>query len=349
MSKSGLTYADAGVNIDAANKFIDNIKPLVTSTFRRGVVTELGGFAGLFALDTDRFKEPLLVASTDGVGTKLKLAFLSGKHDTVGIDLVGMCVNDIIVCGAQPLFMLDYFATGRLDEGIATAVLRGIADGCKEAECALIGGETAEMPGFYPDNEYDLAGFVVGVVERNRLIDGSMVKPGDLIMGLSSSGLHSNGFSLARKIVFDKIGLSVTDRIDDLGGKTVAEALLTPTRIYVKLIMYLIKRFHIKAMAHITGGGFTDNIPRVFSKHLKAAIHKGSWPVPAVFDFLQRAGGVDDDEMLRTFNCGIGMVIVIPSEEREEFELQANAFGEKVYVIGKIEKRNEGEQAVVFG
>jgi len=348
MGNAGLTYADAGVNIDTANRFIDNIKPLVTSTYRRGVVTELGGFAGLFALDTERFKEPLLVASTDGVGTKLKLAFLSGMHNTVGIDLVAMCVNDIIVCGAQPLFMLDYFATGRLDEGIATSVLRGITEGCKEAECALIGGETAEMPGFYPDNEYDLAGFVVGAVERSRMIDGSSVRPGDLLIGLASSGLHSNGFSLARKIIFDRIGLGVTDRIDELGGKTVSEVLLTPTRIYVKLVMYLIKKFNIKAMAHITGGGFTDNLPRVFSGKLKAFVNRGSWPVPAVFDFLQKAGDVSENEMFRTFNCGIGMVMVISPEELEEFELQANAFGEKIYKIGKIEKREQGEDAVVF-
>ncbi len=347
MNKASL-YAQAGVDIDKANKLIKRIKPLVAETFTRGVMTEIGGFAGLFALDMDRFKQPVLVSSTDGVGTKLKIAFMTNRHDTVGLDLVAMCVNDIIVCGAKPLFFLDYFATGKLSASIAEDVIKGIARGCKDAGCALIGGETAEMPDMYGDGEYDLAGFVVGVVDRDGIIDGSEIGVGHALIGLASNGLHSNGYSLVRKICFKKLGLSVDDVLDELGEQNLGEILLAPTRIYAKTVRHLLKQFKITGMVHITGGGFQDNIPRILPKTCKAVIERKSWPELSIFKFLKVKGEIPEEEMLRTFNCGIGMVLIAPQAEAQDILLQARAMGEHAFVIGSIEKREPGDQPVEF-
>jgi len=341
-------YAQAGVNIDQANKLVEDIKPLVESTFKRGVLTHIGGFAGMFALDIDRFKEPVLVSSTDGVGTKIKIACMTGIHNSVGIDLVAMCVNDIIVCGASPLFFLDYFATGRLEPSTAREVIEGIANGCKEAGCSLIGGETAEMPGIYSPGEYDLAGFVVGVVDRESIIDGSEIAVGHVIVGLASSGLHSNGFSLVRKIFFEELKLDVRDVVSEIGDKPLGEILLTPTKIYANTIAHLIKQFRISAMVHITGGGFTDNIPRILPKACKAVIKKNSWPRQPIFNFLQEHGKISEDEMLRTFNCGIGMVLILPEDSAQDIIFQSKAMNEKAYIIGHIDSRKDDEQPVVY-
>ncbi|MBI5559028.1 MAG: phosphoribosylformylglycinamidine cyclo-ligase [Deltaproteobacteria bacterium] len=340
-------YADSGVDIDKANDFISRIKPLVASTFRRGVLTDIGGFGGLFAIGGDRFTDPVLVSSTDGVGTKLKIASLCNKHDTIGIDLVAMCVNDIVVCGAQPLFFLDYFSVGKLDLDVATDVVKGIAKGCEIAKCSLIGGETAEMPGLYNSGDYDLAGFVVGIAERDKIIDGSEIKVGDKLVGLTSSGIHSNGYSLVRKICFEEMGLSVTDRVDDLGC-TLGEELLRPTRIYVETLLNLFKNFKVRGMVHITGGGFTDNIPRVLPKGTKVIIQKGSWPVLPIFQFLQKNGNVSTDEMFRTFNCGIGMVLIIDSRVVDDVTQQLMALGESPYVIGEVAARKDDENPVDY-
>ena len=341
-------YAQAGVDIDKANRLVDDIRQIVSSTYTKGVITEIGGFAGLFALDQDKYKNPVLVSSTDGVGTKLKIAFMTNIHNTVGIDLVAMCVNDIIVTGAAPLFFLDYFATGKLEEKVASDVISGIATGCKEAECALIGGETAEMPGMYPPNEYDLAGFSVGVVERSEIIDGSEVGVGHEIIGISSSGLHSNGYSLVRKLIFEDLGLHVTDTVDELPGGTVGEILLTPTKIYVKTILNLLKSFKIHGIVHITGGGFQDNIPRALPTTCKAVIKKGSWFVHPIFKFLQKKGNIPEEEMLRTFNCGVGMILIVPPSQTQEILLQLKALNEEAFLIGHIEQRAEDEPAVLF-
>ncbi|MDA8163205.1 MAG: phosphoribosylformylglycinamidine cyclo-ligase [Desulfobacteraceae bacterium] len=341
-------YAQAGVNIEKADELISGIKSLVSSTFKRGVLTELGGFAGLFALDMTKYQNPVLVSSTDGVGTKLKIAFMSGMHGTVGIDLVAMCVNDVIVCGAQPLFFLDYFATGKLDLKVATEVIKGIADGCKQAGCSLIGGETAEMPGFYPDDEYDLAGFAVGVVEREKIIDGSEISVGNIIIGFSSSGLHSNGFSLARKICLEDQRLSVSDNIPELGGRPLGEVLLTPTKIYAATISHILKQYKINGMAHITGGGFQDNIPRILPGSCKASIAIGSWPVHPIFTFLEEKGRLAKEEMLNIFNYGIGMILIVPESEAKDIIFQSEAAGEKAFAIGRIEVRSPEEDSVVF-
>ncbi len=341
-------YAQAGVDIDKANRLVERIKPIVASTFRRGVLTEIGGFAGLFALDTEPYKEPVLVSSTDGVGTKLKIAMMTGIHNTIGIDLVAMCVNDILVIGAKPLFFLDYFATGKLDPDVGEAVIQGIADGCNQSNCSLIGGETAEMPGMYGEGEYDLAGFVVGVVDRPRIIDGSEIGVGQVLVGLASSGLHSNGYSLVRKIIFEEQGLSVSDKIPEFVDKTVGEVLLTPTKIYAHTVHNLLKQFRINGMVHITGGGFYDNIPRILPKGCKAAINKGAWPVPPIFKFLQKKGNIPEKEMYRTFNCGIGMVLVVPEPQVNDLLLQTSALEEDAYVIGTIEPRGDSDPAVVF-
>lgn len=346
LDASSPRYAEAGVDIDTADRFIGRIRPLVSSTYKRGVITEIGGFAGLFALDRDRYQEPILVASTDGVGTKLKIAFMAGVHNTVGIDLVAMCVNDILVCGAQPLFFLDYFATGKLDPDIAVQVVSGIAAGCRDASCALIGGETAEMPGLYQADEYDLAGFVVGVVERGKIVDGSEIGVGHAVIALASSGLHSNGFSLVRKICFSELGLSLSDRIPELGDMTLGEVLLTPTRIYANTILHLLKHFRIHGMAHITGGGLLDNIPRVLPRTCKAVIKKGSWDVPSVFGYLQKKGRVTEEEMFRVFNNGIGMVLFVPEAEVPDLLFQVRAFGEQAWVIGRVEERGGGPPVV---
>src|SRR5512137_1191214 len=304
MSDNGVTYKDAGVDIEAGNSFVRMIKPLVKSTFRPEVMAEIGGFGGLFSLNTAKYKNPVLVSGTDGVGTKLKLAFMADRHDTVGIDLVAMCVNDIVVQGAEPLFFLDYLATGKLDPAKAADIVKGIAAGCVQAGCALIGGETAEMPGFYAAGEYDIAGFTVGVVDRDNLIDGSSITVGDTLIGLASSGLHSNGYSLARKVIFERMGLKI-DSILPGTGATVADELLTPTRIYVKSILNLLRDFTINGIAHITGGGLLENIPRVLPQGCKAVIRKGSWTVPTIFDIIRDAGNIEESEMNRTLNCGI--------------------------------------------
>ncbi len=346
MSQSS-RYAEAGVDIDKANDFIDQIKPLVSSTFRRGVLTDIGGFGGLFALGGDRYEDPVLVSSTDGVGTKLKIANLCNIHDTIGIDLVAMCVNDIVVSGAQPLFFLDYFSIGKLENELALDVVKGIAKGCEISKCSLIGGETAEMPGMYGAGDYDLAGFVVGIAERNKIIDGSEIKVGDKIIGLSSSGIHSNGYSLVRKICFEELGLSVEDYVDELGC-SLGEELLRPTRIYVEPLLNLFKNFKVRGLVHITGGGFDDNIPRVLPKGSKAVIDEGSWPVQPIFTFLQEKGKVPVEEMRRTFNYGIGMAIIIDAKAVDDAMQQLVALGESPHVIGEVAARKEGEESVEF-
>jgi len=343
--KRRITYKSAGVDIDAGNRFVDLIRPLVRKTFRPEVITDIGGFGGLFSFNPRKYKNPVLVSSTDGVGTKLKVAFMTGKHDTVGIDLVAMCVNDIVVQGAEPLFFLDYFATGKLSLRVSTNVLEGIAKGCRLAGCALIGGETAELPGFYKEGEYDLAGFAVGVVERSRVIDGSSASVGDQLIGLPSSGLHSNGYSLARKVLFERMKLKPSSRIPGL-KRTVGEELLVPTRIYVKTILNLVADFPIHGIAHITGGGFVDNLPRVFPRGCKAIIQKGTWPIPPVFRILQEAGKIEEKEMFRTFNNGIGMVLVVPHQKVENILARLLSMNEKAYWIGEI-ARAQGKEGPV--
>ena len=331
-----ITYKDAGVDIDAGDLFVEKIKPFVKSTFRPEVMTHIGGFGGLFALK--KYKAPVLVSGTDGVGTKLKIAFLTNRHDTVGIDLVAMCVNDIIVQGAEPLFFLDYFATGRLRPQEHSDIVKGIAEGCKQSGCALIGGETAEMPSFYAENEYDLAGFAVGVVEKKKIIDGSKIKPGNALIGLASSGLHSNGFSLVRKALLEKAGYGMDDTLSELGNRPLGEVLLTPTRIYARSVMALMKDFDIRGMAHITGGGITENVPRMLPKGMQALIRKGTWEIHPIFSLVKKKAGVNDDEMYRDFNMGIGMVIAVPAKQADAVLKKANKLGEKAYLIGEIVK-----------
>jgi phosphoribosylformylglycinamidine cyclo-ligase len=332
------------VNIEAGNQFVKRIRPLVKKTYRPEVLTDIGGFGGLFSFDPKKYKKPVLVSSTDGVGTKLKVAFMLGKHDTVGIDLVAMSVNDIVVHGAEPLFFLDYLATGKLSLKVSAQIIEGVVKGCLEAGCALIGGETAEMPSFYGEGEYDLAGFVVGVVERGRVIDGSAISPGDQLIGLSSSGLHSNGFSLARKIIFEHLNLKPKDRPVGL-SRTIGEELLTPTRIYVRPILQLLPKFSIRGMAHITGGGITDNLPRMIPQGCQAIIWNDSWPIPPIFPFLQKAGNIAEDEMLRTFNNGIGLILAVPHQEAGKVLSHLQTMGEKAFQIGEIIKahRNRGK------
>ncbi len=338
-----ITYKDAGVDIDAGDLFVQKIKPHVKSTFRPEVMTHIGGFGGLFALK--KYRQPILVSGTDGVGTKLKIAFLTNKHDTVGIDLVAMCVNDIIVQGAEPLFFLDYFATGRLKPLEHSSIIKGIAEGCKQAGCALIGGETAEMPSFYAADEYDLAGFAVGVVEKKQIIDGSRIKPGDCLVGLASSGLHSNGFSLVRKVLLEKAGYGVDDTLTELGQATLGDVLLTPTRIYAKTIMTLLKEFDVRGMAHITGGGITENTPRMLPPGTQALITKGTWDVHPVFKLIRKKAGVDDEEMYRDFNMGVGMILAVPKKQAGALMKKAEKLGEKAYLIGEIGK---GKQSVKY-
>ncbi len=336
-----LTYGGAGVNIDEGMRLVELIKPAVRSSFRKEVLGGIGGFGALFSARFRKLKDPVLVSSTDGVGTKLMVAFMAGVHSTVGIDLVAMSVNDILVAGAEPLFFLDYFATGRLDAKKASEVIKGIASGCRTAGCALIGGETAEMPGLYRPLEYDLAGFAVGVVERKKIIDGSRIRPGDRVIGLASSGLHSNGYSLARKVIFERLGLTVKSVPqgfkDDIGT-----VLLTPTRIYVKPVLRLLDDFTVLGMAHITGGGFTENIPRVLPTGLKAVIKRGSWPIPKIFSLIQAGGSIDDSEMLRTFNCGIGLVLVVREKDESAVIKRLKALRERPYPIGVIAKKGGG-------
>ncbi len=311
-----ITYKRAGVDIEEGERFVRLISPLVRKTFRPEVLTDIGSFGALFQLDTAKYKEPVLVSGTDGVGTKLKIAFMMDRHDTVGIDLVAMCVNDILTSGAEPLFFLDYFASGKLAPEKASGVIEGIVDGCTEAGCALIGGETAEMPGFYREGEYDLAGFAVGVVERSAIIDGSGIKTGDSLIGLLSTGLHSNGYSLARKVFFDVNGMDVSSYIPDI-GMTLGEELLKPTRIYAKATSALKQRVRVKGIAHITGGGIPGNLPRIFPEGIAAVVKKGSWPVPPIFRIIREMGNVPSDDMAGTFNMGIGCIIVVPQKDAE--------------------------------
>lgn len=328
----GLSYRDAGVDIDAGNSLIERIKPSVKRTTRPGVLGGIGGFGGLFELPLDKYKKPVLVSGTDGVGTKLRLAIDLQKYDTVGIDLVAMCVNDIIVAGAEPLFFLDYYATGRLDVENAATVVEGIAEGCVRSGAALVGGETAEMPGMYEGDDFDLAGFSVGIVEKDRVLDKNNVKPGDVIIGINSSGAHSNGYSLIRKI------LEVSGDSPDMpfDGRTLGETLLEPTRIYVKPLLALLENVDVHALAHITGGGLPENLPRVLSNGLLATIDSSQWQRPAVFDWLQEKGRVEDLEMYRTFNCGIGMVVVVSRDDQGKTLEHLKASGETAQVIGEI-------------
>jgi len=329
------TYRDAGVDIDEGDRLVDLIKPLARPTLRPEVLAGIGGFGGLFALDTTKYRNPVLVSGTDGVGTKLKLAFLTGRHDTVGIDLVAMSVNDVAVTGAEPLFFLDYYATGRLRAEEAAQVVKGIAEGCRQAGCALIGGETAELPGFYADGEYDLAGFAVGVVERDRILDGRGVVPGDALVGVASSGLHSNGYSLARKVLLERQALS--DRPAELAGRTLGEALLEPTRIYARDLLALREEVPLKAAAHITGGGLPGNVPRNLPDGTRAVIRGGTWDVPAIFGLIEREGAVPRDEMYRTFNMGLGLVLVLPLASAEAARAMLARRGLASWVVGAVE------------
>ncbi|HJF74685.1 MAG TPA: phosphoribosylformylglycinamidine cyclo-ligase [Gallibacterium anatis] len=344
MDKQTLSYKDAGVDINAGNELVDRIKPHVKRTRRPEVIGGLGGFGALCAIPA-KYKEPILVSGTDGVGTKLRLAIDLHKHNSIGIDLVAMCVNDLIVQGAEPLFFLDYYATGKLDVDVASDVIKGIADGCEQSGCALIGGETAEMPGMYHANDYDLAGFCVGVVEKNEIIDGSEVRVGDALIALASSGPHSNGYSLIRKIL-EVAKVSASETL--LEGKPLAEHLLAPTKIYVKSILQLIKRVDVHAIAHLTGGGFWENIPRVLPDHVRAVINEQSWQWPAIFKWLQQNGNVDTHEMYRTFNCGVGMVIALPQEDVETALALLAQTGEKAWVIGQIEHLDEQDKKQVI-
>ena len=332
-------YTEAGVNIAAGNALVERIKALVTSTQTRGVVSDIGGFGGLFRPDLANMREPFLVASTDGVGTKLKIAFACHRHDTVGIDLVAMSANDILVQGALPLFFLDYFATGKLDVDTAECVIKGVADGCRMAECALLGGETAEMPEMYAEGEYDLAGFCVGIVDNARLIDGSSIRVGDAIIGIASSGLHSNGYSLVRKILKES-GLTLTDPFPGYDGQSVGDVLLTPTRIYVETVRHLLRDMQIEGMAHITGGGFYDNIPRILPERIQADIHFDSWENAPVFSWLKEAGNLSWPEMLQIFNCGIGYILVLPREQAEEAISRIRVFKMPAWQIGEISRRS---------
>ncbi|WP_418627007.1 phosphoribosylformylglycinamidine cyclo-ligase [Anaerosinus sp.] len=339
-----LTYRDAGVDIDAGNHAVTLMKKHVKSTYRPEVLGDLGGFGGLFALNSGKYKEPVLVSGTDGVGTKLRLAFMLDKHDTIGQDAVAMCVNDILVQGAEPLFFLDYLAVGKLEPEKVAAIVSGVAGACKESGCALIGGETAEMAGFYPDGEYDIAGFAVGIVDKAKIITGANIKPGDILIGLPSTGVHSNGYSLVRKICFDLKGFKGDEYIEEF-GKTIGEELLTPTRLYPKVCMPLTEKFTIHGMVHITGGGFYDNIPRVLPENCGVEVDSTSWERPAVFDKLQEWGNVAWTEMYRTFNMGIGMALVVPANEVEKIQAHLAANNETAYVIGKVV---EGKQEVVI-
>lgn len=335
-------YTESGVNIEAGNSLVSQIKSLVSQTHTKGVLSDIGGFGGLFRPDISNMSEPVLVSSTDGVGTKLKLAFMYNKHDTVGIDLVAMSVNDILVQGATPLFFLDYFATGKLDVNVAKTVIAGVTDGCKQSECALLGGETAEMPSMYGDGEYDLAGFCVGIVDNKKLIDGSDVRIGDCMVGIGSSGVHSNGYSLVRKVLKES-GLQGTDPFPGDEKRTVAEVLLEPTIIYVQCVKSLMRDLPIKGMAHITGGGFYDNIPRVLPKQVEADITFGSWDIPPVFHWLKKQAKLSWPEMLQIFNTGIGFVLILPEEKCEEAISRIRAFHLNAWKIGTIAKRQSEE------
>ncbi|MCM3728860.1 phosphoribosylformylglycinamidine cyclo-ligase [Neobacillus cucumis] len=329
-------YRQAGVNIDAGNEAVERMKKHVKKTFRKEVLTGLGGFGALFKPDITGIEEPVFVSGTDGVGTKLKIAFAMDKHDTIGIDAVAMCVNDVIVQGAEPLFFLDYLACGQIVPGKIEAIVKGIADGCVQAGCALIGGETAEMPGMYQDGEYDIAGFTVGMVDQKHLIDGTKVKDGQVLIGLASSGIHSNGFSLVRKVLLEDAKLSLSDYVDELESE-LGRVLLVPTKIYVKSVLSTVRKFHVSGLVHVTGGGFYDNIPRILPEGLQAVINHGSWKVPKIFSFIQDSGNISDYDMFRTFNMGIGMILVVDSKDTKAIIEHLQTLGETAYEIGTVQ------------
>ena len=341
------TYKQAGVDIDAGDEFVDRIKPLVRSTFRPEVLTDLGGFGGLFRLQASRYTDPVLVSGTDGVGTKLKIAFMMDRHDTVGIDLVAMCVNDIAVSGAEPLFFLDYLATGKLAVPKAAEIVKGIAEGCRQAGCALIGGETAEMPSFYRDGEYDLAGFAVGVVDRPKIIDGRTIEAGDVLIGVASSGLHSNGYSLVRRVLLDDGKLAIDQRLPEL-DRPLGEVLLTPTRIYAKQILTLAAEFSLKGIAHITGGGVTENLPRIFPSQCHARIDRRTWSAPPIFSLLEKMGRIDREEMHRVFNMGIGLVMAVAPAMADSIIRRLAVLGDQAWVIGEMVTAVSGHPQVEY-
>ncbi len=341
-TRKALTYRDAGVDIDAGDALVDRIKPHAKRTMRPGVMAGIGGFGALFAVPRG-YREPVLVSGTDGVGTKLKLAFQWQRHDTIGIDLVAMSVNDILTLGAEPLFFLDYYACGKLDVASAAEVVKGIAAGCEMSGCALIGGETAEMPGMYPAGEYDLAGFAVGVVEKKKIINGRSIRPGDVVLGLASNGAHSNGYSLIRRIIAHR-GVSLSAKV---GGRALKDAILAPTRIYVKPVLQLMKKVTVKGLAHITGGGLVDNIPRVLGAGLTAEIRGDAWTLPPLFRWLQERGNVADEEMHRVFNCGIGMVVVVAEKDAKRAQTLLEKSGERVWRIGAVRRRKRGEAQTI--
>lgn len=340
-------YKEAGVDLDAANELVTRIAPLVKSTFTASVITNIGQFGGLYSLSKLNYKKPVLVSSTDGVGTKLKVAFMANRHDTVGIDLVAMNVNDILVQGARPLFFLDYLAVGRMNLDLVSAVVAGIAEGCRQARCSLLGGETAEMPDFYKEDEYDLAGFAVGIVEKDAIVDGSDIRVGDQIIGLASNGLHSNGYSLVRRLIFQQLNLSPEDPLPGCGC-TVAEELLKPTRIYSEAVQVILRDFRVSGMAHITGGGLHDNLARVLPSACQAVIQKGSWQVPAIFSFLQQQGDISEQEMSRVFNNGIGFVLVVPAKSLPDILELLRGLGQAAYHIGAVKQRQKDQDPVVM-
>lgn len=340
-------YRDAGVNIEAGDEFVRRISPLVRTTFRPEVLGGLGGFGGMFRFPSDRYRDPVLVSGTDGVGTKLKLAFLLDIHDTIGIDLVAMCVNDILVSGAEPLFFLDYLAVGQLSPDKAQQIVQGIVEGCRQAGCALIGGETAEMPSMYHRDEYDVAGFAVGVVERASLIDGRLIQPGDVVIGLGSTGLHSNGYSLARRALLEKGALQPTSPLKGY-DLPVGQVLLTPTKIYVNAVLTLAREFSVHGMAHITGGGLTGNLPRILPQHSQAVIDRQTWPIPPVFAAIQHAGSVHEEEMYRVFNMGIGFVMVVAEQDAPSVLERVGQLGETGFLIGRIHAQTEETPRVVY-
>ena len=345
--KESLTYADAGVDIDKANKLVDTIGEIAKKTFRSGVLSDIGGFGGLFSLNLANLDRPVLVSSTDGVGTKLKIASMLDKHDTVGIDLVAMCVNDIIVQGAKPLFFLDYLSMGKIDNQRVANIIKGIADGCKQAQCPLLGGETAEMPGFYETGEYDMAGFSVGIVDNSNIIDGTEIRVGHKLIGIASSGLHSNGYSLVRKICFEVLNLKIDETIPEL-GKTIGEELLTPTKIYAATVKGLLKDLPIHGIAHITGGGIPDNLVRVVPQACSILIRKESWDVPPIFSFLQQAGNISEKEMARAFNMGLGMIIIVPDNAVLDVLQRIEAMNDHAFVIGEIRDCRETDKRLIW-
>lgn len=338
-------YKKAGVDIAAGNEAVERMKKHVKKTFRPEVLTDLGGFGGLFGLNKDKYEEPVLVSGTDGVGTKLKLAFMMDKHDTIGVDAVAMCVNDIIVQGAEPLFFLDYLACGKVVPEKIEAVVKGISDGCVQAGCALIGGETAEMPGMYQGDEYDIAGFTVGVVDKKKIIDGTTIAPGDVVLGFASSGIHSNGYSLVRRLLLEECGYALDQRLPELNDAVLGDVLIEPTRIYVKSALKLIEQVNVKGMAHITGGGFIENIPRVLPEGVNVNVEYGSWPILPIFQLMQDKGAITNRDMFTTFNMGIGLIVVVPADQAEEALKVAAELGEAAYRIGTV---TEGNRVVTF-